>query len=40
MAFDLLVLLLTAYKLLYPATDRSRLVELIFRDGLAYFAIA
>lgn len=40
MAFDLLVLLLTAYKLLYPATDRSRLVELIFKDGLVYFAIA
>jgi len=40
MAFDLLVLILTAYKLLYPATGRSRLVELIFNDGLIFFVIA
>lgn len=40
MAFDLLVLLLTAFKLLYPATGRSRLVALIFNDGLIYFVIA
>ena len=40
MAFDFIVLILTAYKLIYPATGRSRLVELIFNDGLIYFAIA
>ncbi|TFK38035.1 hypothetical protein BDQ12DRAFT_606964 [Crucibulum laeve] len=40
MAFDLLVLSLTAFKLLYPKTGRSRLVELIFTDGLIYFLIA
>ena len=40
MVFDFLVLVLTAYKLLYPATGRSKLVELIFNDGLIYFAIA
>ncbi|KAF8887539.1 hypothetical protein BD779DRAFT_500497 [Infundibulicybe gibba] len=40
MVFDLLVLSLTAWKLLYPATGRSRLVTLIFTDGLIYFAIA
>lgn len=40
MAFDFVVLTLTAYKLVYPATGRSRLVELIFNDGLIYFAIA
>jgi hypothetical protein len=40
MVFDLVVLLLTAFKLLYPATGRSRLVGLIFNDGLVFFAIA
>ncbi|KAF9449812.1 hypothetical protein P691DRAFT_519345 [Macrolepiota fuliginosa MF-IS2] len=40
MVFDLTVLCLTAYKLLYPKTGRSRLVELIFSDGLIYFLIA
>lgn len=40
MAFDFLVLILTAYKLLYPASGRSKLVQLIFHDGLIYFAIA
>ena len=40
MVFDFVVLILTAYKLLYPAVSRSRLVVLIFNDGLAYFAIA
>lgn len=44
MVFDLIVLLLTAYKLVRPVSDdldyRSRLVELIFKDGLVYFAIA
>ncbi|KDR80359.1 hypothetical protein GALMADRAFT_223241 [Galerina marginata CBS 339.88] len=40
MAFDLAVLFLTAFKLLYPSTGRSKLVELIFNDGLIYFMIA
>ncbi|KAF8652393.1 hypothetical protein AX16_004421 [Volvariella volvacea WC 439] len=40
MAFDFIVLSLTAYKLLFPTTGRSRLVNLIFSDGLIYFAIA
>lgn len=40
MAFDFTVLSLTAYKLFFGATTRSRLVSLIFNDGLIYFAIA
>ncbi|KAJ7081429.1 hypothetical protein C8R44DRAFT_823590 [Mycena epipterygia] len=40
MAFDLTVLCLTAYKLLCPAGGKSRLVSLIFNDGLIYFVIA
>ena len=40
MAFDFVVLILTTYKLIYRATGRSKLVELIFNDGLVYFAIA
>ena len=40
MVFDFLVLLLTGYKLVYSAPSRSRIAELIFNDGLAYFAIA
>ncbi|KAF9482277.1 hypothetical protein BDN70DRAFT_930114 [Pholiota conissans] len=40
MCFDFLVLCLTAFKLLYPKTGRSRLVELIFNDGLIYFLLA
>ncbi|CAA7270204.1 unnamed protein product [Cyclocybe aegerita] len=40
MVFDFTVLSLTAFKLLYPKTGRSKLVELIFNDGLIYFAIA
>jgi hypothetical protein len=40
MGFDFLVLCLTAYKLFFPATTRSRLVNLIFSDGLIYFVIA
>lgn len=40
MAFDFLVLVLTGYKLLNPTGGRSRLVELIFNDGLIYFVIA
>ena len=40
MAFDFIVLLLTGYKLFQPAVGRSKLVVLIFHDGLVYFAIA
>lgn len=40
MVFDFVVLCLTAYKLFFPANGRSRLVNLIFNDGLIYFAIA
>jgi len=40
MVFDFIVLILTAYKLFQPAAGRSRLVVLIFNDGLVYFAIA
>ncbi|EAU89638.1 hypothetical protein CC1G_02527 [Coprinopsis cinerea okayama7 len=40
MSFDFLVLALTAFKLFTPSNGRSRLVELIFNDGLIYFLIA
>ncbi|KAJ6582929.1 hypothetical protein DFH09DRAFT_978709 [Mycena vulgaris] len=40
MAFDFTVLSLTAYKLVFPAGGKSRLVSLIFNDGLIYFVIA
>ncbi|TDL25128.1 hypothetical protein BD410DRAFT_889106 [Rickenella mellea] len=40
MAFDLLVLCLTAWKLVFPGTGRSRLVSLIFNDGLIFFFVA
>lgn len=40
MSFDFLVLFLTAYKLFQPNSGRSKLVELIFSDGLIYFLIA
>ena len=40
MVFDLVVLSLTAFKLIYPNNNRSKLVELIFNDGLIYFIIA
>jgi len=40
MAFDFVVLLLTGYKLFQPSAGRSRLIVLIFNDGLVYFAIA
>ncbi|KAJ7676287.1 hypothetical protein B0H17DRAFT_1080414 [Mycena rosella] len=40
MVFDLIVLSLTAYKLVFPTGGRSRLVSLIFNDGLIYFVIA
>ncbi|RDB29960.1 hypothetical protein Hypma_014176 [Hypsizygus marmoreus] len=40
MAFDFTVLSLTAFKLYFGASTRSRLVSLIFHDGLIYFVIA
>ncbi|KAH0580894.1 hypothetical protein J132_10763 [Termitomyces sp. J132] len=40
MVFDLIVLCLTGYKLLSGPGKSSRLVSLIFKDGLIYFAIA
>ncbi|OJA14962.1 hypothetical protein AZE42_03218 [Rhizopogon vesiculosus] len=40
MSFDFIVLCLTAWKLAFPANSRSKLIELIFGDGLIYFAIA
>jgi hypothetical protein len=40
MAFDFTVLCLTAWKLASPANGRSKLVGLIFGDGLIYFVIA
>ena len=40
MVFDFIVLMLTGYKLSNPDVGRSRLVVLIFNDGLVYFAIA
>lgn len=40
MAFDFTVLCLTAYKLVFPGTGRSRLVKLIFGDGLIFFIVA
>ncbi|KAG6901983.1 hypothetical protein C0995_005942 [Termitomyces sp. Mi166 len=40
MVFDFAVLCLTAFKLLSGPGKSSRLVSLIFRDGLIYFAIA
>lgn len=40
MAFDFLVLCLAGWKLAYPASGSSKLVKLIFGDGLIYFVIA
>ena len=40
MVFDFVVLMLTAYKIYNPAVHRSKLIVLIFTDGLVYFAIA
>ncbi|KAH7912383.1 hypothetical protein BJ138DRAFT_801847 [Hygrophoropsis aurantiaca] len=40
MAFDFLVLCLTGWKLAFPANGRSKLINLIFGDGLIYFLIA
>jgi hypothetical protein len=41
MVFDFIVMSLTAIKLLQPSSgSRSKLVELIFTDGLIYFIVA
>jgi len=40
MVFDLTVLCLTGWKLAFPANGRSKLIDLIFSDGLIYFLIA
>jgi predicted membrane channel-forming protein YqfA (hemolysin III family) len=40
MAFDFLVLCLTGWKLAFPSGGRSRLITLIFGDGLIYFLVA
>jgi hypothetical protein len=40
MCFDFVVMVLTAYKLLTSQGVRSRLVTLIFADGLVFFVIA
>jgi hypothetical protein len=40
MCFDFIVLCLTAYKLYKPFGSKSRLVQLIFKDGLVYFIVA
>ncbi len=37
--FDTIVLALTAYKLLGPNRGGSKLVNLLFKDGLVYFTI-
>ena len=40
MSFDLIVLLLTAAKLGRPSMPKSRLVNMMFADGLYYFFVA
>lgn len=40
MVFDFSVLTLTAFKLFSPKNGKSKLVGLIFNDGLIYFMIA
>lgn len=40
MTFDFIVLCLTAWKLAFPSGGRSRLITLIFGDGLIYFLVA
>ncbi|KAF8843884.1 hypothetical protein BDN67DRAFT_896047 [Paxillus ammoniavirescens] len=40
MVFDFTVLSLTGWKLAFPASGRSRLIKLVFGDGLIYFVIA
>lgn len=40
MVFDFTVLILTAFKLIRPSGTKSRLVNMMFSDGLYYFIIA
>ena len=40
MVFDFIVLCLTGWKLAFPASGQSKLIKLIFGDGLIYFIIA
>lgn len=40
MCFDFAVLCLTAYKLVFPRNGRSKLVKMIFGDGLIFFIVA
>jgi hypothetical protein len=40
MSLDFIVLILTASKLVRPSMARSRLMHMIFADGLYYFVIA
>ncbi|KAG9313367.1 hypothetical protein JVU11DRAFT_5683 [Chiua virens] len=40
MVFDFTVLCLTGWKLAFPANGRSKLINLVFGDGLIYFLIA
>ncbi|EIN08350.1 hypothetical protein PUNSTDRAFT_68830 [Punctularia strigosozonata HHB-11173 SS5] len=40
MIFDLIVLSLSAVKLAFPKAARSKLVNLVFGDGLIYFVLA
>jgi hypothetical protein len=40
MTFDFVVLCMTGWKLLFPVNTRSKLVTLIFGDGLIFFIIA
>ncbi|EGO03678.1 hypothetical protein SERLA73DRAFT_175253 [Serpula lacrymans var. lacrymans S7.3] len=40
MTFDFTVLCLTGWKLAFPSNGRSKLITLIFGDGLIYFIIA
>ena len=40
MCFDLLVLILTAVKLAFGQSQRSQLMDMLFKDGLVYFMIA
>ena len=38
-AFDTVIFFVTAWKLVFPRTPHTRLVDRILRDGLTYFAL-
>ncbi|KAI0074978.1 hypothetical protein K474DRAFT_1685531 [Panus rudis PR-1116 ss-1] len=40
MCFDLIVLVLSGWKLAVPSGHRSHIVSILFRDGLVYFIVA